>query len=357
MINSLIEMGYNLKEINKVNKYYKGIDSVEEMISRLSQENGIWQHHYNPNENTKKCDICGEDSDHLDYSTYKRKKNIESFYESINVLTKKRLDERDSICSSGKSSWGSILKEKSFVNSNIQIFSRNSDDNLGLRQKNKNNNICCLICQNKFNYKEIYNLNCDHDFCNECWYEYLKENISNGKVDLNCMSYNCQEKLNEENVKDIFNVIGQGEEISELMKKFSYFILKNQILNSKDKKFCPVKDCESYGTKLRNSSGYFPKYVICVNHHLFCFDCLKLETDHKNLSCEQLIDENFELWKIGKDIKRCPNCNYWIEKNEGCNHMTCVVCLYQWCWLCNSQYNLTHYTDTTSRCYGRQFSK
>eukprot|EP01013_Petalomonas_cantuscygni_P004953 TRINITY_DN1541_c0_g1_i3.p1 TRINITY_DN1541_c0_g1~~TRINITY_DN1541_c0_g1_i3.p1 ORF type:complete len:824 (-),score=93.19 TRINITY_DN1541_c0_g1_i3:1093-3564(-) len=32
--------------------------------------------------------------------------------------------------------------------------------------------------------------------------------------------------------------------------------------------------------------------------------------------------------------KRCPICSVWIEKNGGCDHITCLVCGSDWCWSC-----------------------
>jgi len=46
-----------------------------------------------------------------------------------------------------------------------------------------------------------------------------------------------------------------------------------------------------------------------------------------------------ERWGDSKDFmenetKQCPFCLAWIEKNGGCNHMTCNHCRGEFCWLC-----------------------
>ncbi len=39
----------------------------------------------------------------------------------------------------------------------------------------------------------------------------------------------------------------------------------------------------------------------------------------------------------GMKFKQCPSCKYWVEKNEGCNHMTCR-CGKQFCYVCGGDY-------------------
>ena len=60
-------------------------------------------------------------------------------------------------------------------------------------------------------------------------------------------------------------------------------------------------------------------------------------------------------WKEGKRVKRCPRCEMFTEKNEGCNHMTCITCKYQGGWLCEGPYTYGHYDS--GKCAGHQFTK
>ena len=75
---------------------------------------------------------------------------------------------------------------------------------------------------------------------------------------------------------------------------------------------------------------------------------------HGNEKCENILDKEFEEWKSHKIVKRCPYCKIWTEKNEGCNHMTCVECKFQWCWLCQKEYKYGHYDNGS--CKGLQFN-
>ena len=45
------------------------------------------------------------------------------------------------------------------------------------------------------------------------------------------------------------------------------------------------------------------------------------------------------LW-ISANTKRCPKCTAPIEKNEGCNHMTCRKCRHEFCWICMQPWSL-----------------
>jgi len=113
---------------------------------------------------------------------------------------------------------------------------------------------------------------------------------------------------------------------------------------------CPYPDCESYAKKDENN-----KFVSCIeNKHKFCFNCLK--DWHENEECKIEKEQSFEKWKDPSKVKRCPRCKYFIEKNEGCNHITCFNCKYEFCWLCLGKYEPDHF-DLNGKCFGFQYSE
>ena len=45
---------------------------------------------------------------------------------------------------------------------------------------------------------------------------------------------------------------------------------------------------------------------------------------------------------ISQTTKLCPGCTHPIEKNEGCNHITCR-CRVEFCWICMNEYEKDHH--------------
>eukprot|EP00668_Euglena_longa_P045726 GGOE01061406.1.p2 GENE.GGOE01061406.1~~GGOE01061406.1.p2 ORF type:complete len:313 (-),score=91.48 GGOE01061406.1:159-974(-) len=70
---------------------------------------------------------------------------------------------------------------------------------------------------------------------------------------------------------------------------------------------------------------------------------------HAGQTCEQYDAEARRSDEVAllqvlerNEIKRCPRCKHGIEKNAGCDHMTCRTsaggCGYEFCWLCLADY-------------------
>ena len=171
----------------------------------------------------------------------------------------------------------------------------------------------------------------------------MKALIFEAKVEqIKCMEYQCYQKIDENFIlKHIKN-----DHI--LLEKYEKFKLRAEIINDPNKKQCPQQNCESFLKKLKNDN-----FVKCQKGHKFCFECLR--PWHEGDSCEKIMEKEFLKWKKNKVIKKCPRCKIYTEKNEGCNHMTCSNCQYQWCWLCEEKYNYGHYNQ--GKCKGLQFVK
>ncbi len=83
--------------------------------------------------------------------------------------------------------------------------------------------------------------------------------------------------------------------------------------------------------------------VKCTCNHEFCFRCG--EAPHLPATCEmawywkdKMVSGELEETQLNQSIKKCPKCSRPVEKNGGCNHMSCV-CGYHWCWLCTNNFD------------------
>ena len=50
-------------------------------------------------------------------------------------------------------------------------------------------------------------------------------------------------------------------------------------------------------------------------------------------TCTESEDAANCYWLV-TNCKACPSCKSPIQKNEGCNHMKCSKCKFDFCWVC-----------------------
>ena len=101
--------------------------------------------------------------------------------------------------------------------------------------------------------------------------------------------------------------------------------------------------------------------------------CYEHANQHPHETCLEFIrrtsrEDSVSTTFIKEQLKckNCPRCSFPTEKNRGCNHMICVSCRADWCWLCGSDISRSatghdpdhHYSPTNCfGCMGSQFSQ
>ena len=317
-IELLIDMGYNKKMINKVYILLQP-ENIERAIDYMTEIDGVFQHDFFENHNPKKykgfCFICNRPKKyHLDYIP-------------------------EDLLSQNNNNF-----QNDFIQNNNNDDPSNFNDVNVLKNEDKDvmSNECAVCFEAvEEEEKKSNSLQCGHVCCTQCWLNYLKTLIAEAKVEkIKCVDHDCKEIISEEFILKHINADEQ------LINKYKKFKKRAEIINDKNKRQCPNPDCESFLLKSSKTN-----YVKCENGHEYCFECLK--PPHGNKKCDEIMEKEFIKWKKKRRVKRCPKCNIYTEKNEGCNHMTCVSCKYQWCWLCEGEYTYNHYS--TGKCEGFQY--
>jgi ariadne-1 len=128
-------------------------------------------------------------------------------------------------------------------------------------------------------------------------------------------------------------------------------------------KWCPAPNCE-YAIECHvpaSQLDHIVPTVQCGCGHRFCFGCTL--ADHQPCLCplvrrwlKKCKDDSETANWISANTKECSRCNSTIEKNGGCNHMTCRKCSYEFCWICmgpwsehgSQWYNCNRYEEKSS---------
>ena len=221
--------------------------------------------------------------------------------------------------------------EKIKIDSHIEQFSESLKKISNFDEQNNISDKICPICFCDIEENNSLYLKCNHKICKECYIEYINNRIITEPM--NILFTLCP--LNGCNLYLTRTIFRKCITEKKMQKKFAKSVVFNFIRTNKNIKICPNLKC-NFSIKVQDN---IPKEIICECGYIFCFSCLN--ESHIPCSCEMVkqwdiyneelkknysesIDkhgENF-LW-INENTKQCPNCGVSIEKNQGCNHMTC----------------------------------
>lgn len=187
----------------------------------------------------------------------------------------------------------------------------------------------CLVCADEGDAHEHVALSCGHRFCRDCWAQYLGLKIAEGQVlRINCPASRCTLCVPEDVVRELV--------APQAYDKYARFVTKSFVEDGDHLTWCPAVGCGNAITSEQRRGGHL---VECSCGYRFCFACH--EEDHWPATCAQArqwaakcSDESETGHWLGANTKGCPKCAVHVEKNGGCNHMTCAKCSYEWCWMC-----------------------
>ncbi|CAG2170475.1 unnamed protein product [Oppiella nova] len=220
----------------------------------------------------------------------------------------------------------------------------------------------CEICSLELGSSERIGAICGHQFCLNCWRTYLELKIECGETSaITCPAFNCSHLVTHK----IIETVVSRELIDRFMRKdIESFIESNPTIQ-----WCPHPACDKavllpeskshpnsdQSYVLANMPALLPvsHAVECTDGHNFCWECrreahspcdCKLWEDWmtkiSDIKAEELKqkysrteDAANSLWLV-RNAKQCPRCKAYIQKSEGCNHLRCSKCKYDFCWIC-----------------------
>ncbi|KAL0334777.1 UNVERIFIED_CONTAM: putative E3 ubiquitin-protein ligase ARI1 [Sesamum radiatum] len=199
--------------------------------------------------------------------------------------------------------------------------------------------LVCNICMDDVPAKDVTKMDCGHCFCNNCWTEHFIVKINEGQSKrIRCMAHKCNAICDEGIIRKLVSV-----RHPDLAEKFDRFLLESYIEDNKMVKWCPsIPHC---GNAIRVENDEFCE-VECSCGLQFCFSCLS--EAHSPCSClmwelwtKKCRDESETVNWITVHTKPCPKCHKPVEKNGGCNLVSCI-CGQAFCWLCGGATGRDH---------------
>jgi len=218
----------------------------------------------------------------------------------------------------------------------------------------------CAICCGTAD--ETLALSCNHRFCKECYTNFVETKLGDGEARrIGCMQNDCSVVLDEKTVEILLD--------DEKRAKYSSLLDRTYVDDNPWLRWCPAPDCQNAvecQVPDRMLESVIPT-VICACGNVFCFGCSR--EDHRPANClvvkkwaKKCADDSETANWISTNTKECPKCHSTIEKNGGCNHMTCKKCRHEFCWVCmgpwsehgQAYYNCNRFNDSDKPDHSKQ---
>lgn len=193
----------------------------------------------------------------------------------------------------------------------------------------------CEICYEDEPTLQTYAMKCGHRYCADCYKQYLTQKVKEEgeAARIQCPKDGCHRIVDARSLRLLV--------APDVQARYDVLLTRTYVDDKENLKWCPAPDCEyaiDCPVKKRDLKRLVPT-VRCNHQHSFCFGCAL--ADHLPAPCSLVKrwlkkcedDSETSNW-ISANTKECPKCQSTIEKNGGCNHMTCRKCKHEFCWMC-----------------------
>lgn len=194
--------------------------------------------------------------------------------------------------------------------------------------------MCDICCEEEVGLQS-FAIKCGHRYCVNCYRHYLSQKIKEEgeAARIQCPQDGCSRIIDSRSLDILVT--------ADLQQRYHDLLTRTYVEDKEYLKWCPAPDCENAiecGIKKKDLDKVVPT-VACDCKHRFCFGCIL--ADHQPAPCDlvkkwlkKCADDSETANWIAANTKECPKCNSTIEKNGGCNHMTCRKCKHEFCWMC-----------------------
>ncbi|RHN82081.1 putative IBR domain, Zinc finger, RING-type, E3 ubiquitin ligase RBR family [Medicago truncatula] len=163
---------------------------------------------------------------------------------------------------------------------------------------------------------------CYHSFCSECVVKQVATKIQDNITNVSCPGLNCKGVLELESCRKLLP--------KELIDKWNDALCEAFFLTV-PKFYCPFKDCSAMLLDEDEGREDVRESECASCHRLFCAKCHV--PWHPGIGCEEYqklnVDERGREDLLVRELankkkwKRCPRCRFYVEKRDGCLHITC----------------------------------
>ncbi|KAL5550192.1 hypothetical protein UlMin_000368 [Ulmus minor] len=203
------------------------------------------------------------------------------------------------------------------------------------KSSEKSSTLCGICMEEKTKAKMFTSIKCGHLFCLDCMGKHAAAKIHQNIINVKCPEWGCNELLEPHNCGSIV-----PKEVVDLWEVKMF----ESLLFGWQKIYCPFYDCSTLLVADDEEKVKGLVSLECPNcHRMFCARC---KVPWPKCLIENIEDQHLVSLARESQWKRCPNCNFYVERDSGCDKIRCR-CGHDLCYNCGKMDTCGHFCRET----------